>query len=109
MTKPKKGDAVVLEQKHSSHDAKMRKTVWTTYQIAMATRVDDGVVKAVQLPGGEKPAILGSYRVLTVTDPEHQEGARRLYKRVLPGENDWPDTELIKKAIIDAFKWERVL
>jgi hypothetical protein len=110
MDKPKKGDAVVLEQKHSSHDTKMRKTMWSTYQIAMATKVEkNGLVRGVILPGGEKPAVLGSYRVLTVSDPQHQEGARRLYKRITPDTNSWPDSDSIKKAIIEAFNWDRVL
>ena len=106
----KKGDAVVLEHKHSSHDIKMKRTTWKSYQIAMATKVSlTGIVTMVQLPGGEKPAILGSYRVLTVTDEEKQEGARRLYKRITPERNDWPDAESIKKAISEAFTFERVL
>jgi len=110
VTNPKKGDAVVLEHKHSSHDAKMKRTTWSTFQIAMATKVDrQGLVKGVTLPGGEKPAILGSYRVLTVLDEMHQEGARRLYKRVTPETNSWPDAETMKKAIVEAFTWERVL
>lgn len=107
---PRKGDAVVLEQTHSSHDRTMKKTVWKTYQIARAEAVNKrGIVTRVSLPGGEKPALLGSYRILTVREEMHQEGARRLLNRVTPEQNSWPDTDTIKKAIIEAFQFDRVL
>jgi hypothetical protein len=107
--KVKRGDAVVLEHKHSYHTNAMKKVEYSTFQIAKATKVERGIVKLVQLPGGEKPAILGSYRVLTVTGEEHQEGARRLLRKVTPAENNWPDAESMKKAILEAFQWDRVL
>lgn len=107
---PKKGDAVVLEQKHSSHDIKMKRRTWTTYQIARVERVDkQGKILGVALPGGEKPALLGSYRLLTVEDEEKQEGARRLLRKVTPEQNEWPDIETMRKAILEAFLWDRVL
>lgn len=109
MAPVKRGDAVVLEHKHSYHTTGMKKVEYSTFQIAKATKVEKGIVKAVQLPGGEKPAILGSYRVLTVTGEEHQEGARRLMNKVTPAENNWPDAETMKKAILEAFQWDRVL
>lgn len=107
--KVKRGDAVVLEHKHSYHMSNMKKVQYSTFQIAKATKVEKGIVKGVQLPGGEKPAILGSYRVLTVLEDHHQEGARRLLRKVTPAENNWPDAETMKKAIIEAFQWDRVL
>jgi len=105
----KRGDAVVLEHRHSSDTLSLLAPAYCTYQIAKATKVERGIVKLVQLPGGEKPAILGSYRVLTVTGEEHQEGARRLLRKVTPEENNWPDAESMKKAILEAFQWDRIL
>jgi HEPN domain-containing protein len=105
----KKGDAVVLEQIHSSFDIKMKRTTWSTFHVAQATKVEKGLVKACILPSGEKPAILGSYRILTILEEQHQEGARRLYRKIKPSENDFPDRESIKKAISEAFAFDRVL
>lgn len=108
-TNPRKGDAVVLEQTHSSHDLKMKKTVWTTYQIALAEAVDKrGLVTKIRLPGGVRQGVPADGRILTVQDEMHQEGARRLLTRVTPAENSWPDSDTIKKAIIEAFAWDRV-
>jgi hypothetical protein len=105
----KRGDAVVLEHKHSYHMSNMKKVEYSTFHIAKAVKAQKGIVMAVQLPGGEKLNVLGPYRVLTVEGEEHQEGARRLLSKVTPAENNWPDTETMKKAILEAFQWDRVL
>jgi len=109
MPRVKRGDAVVLEHKHSYHTNSMKKVEYSTFHIAKAARVQKGIVMAVQLPGGEKLDVLGPYRVLIVTGEERQEGARRLLSKVTPAENSWPDAETIKKAILEAFQWNRVL
>lgn len=106
----KRGDAVVLQHNHSYHMSNMKKVVYFTFHIAKATKVEGGIVKAVQLPGGEKPVLPSPYYcVLTVEGEEHQEGARRLLNKVTPAENNWPDAETMKKAILEAFQWDRVL
>lgn len=109
MTAVKRGDAVVLEHEHSYHTKGMKKVEYSTFHVAKATKVANGIVLTVQLPGGEKIATLGPYRVLTVGGEVHQEGARRLLRKVTPAENNWPDAETMKKAILEAFQWDRVL
>ena len=108
--KPKKGDAVVLERSHSYHDAKMKRHEYSTFQIVRVTSLGrDGIIKGVELPGGEIPLLTGSYRLLTILDPEKQKGARRLLETVTPNINSWPDIDSMKKAIFEAFLWDRVL
>lgn len=108
--KPKKGDAVVLERSHSYHDAKMKRHEYNTFQIVRVTSLGrDGIIKGVELPGGEIPLLTGSYRLLTILDPEKQEGARRLLDTVTPDINNWPDIDSMKKAIFEAFICNKVL
>lgn len=101
MNKVKKGDAVILQQRHSYRDNKLKRHEYVTYQVAQATSVErDGTVKGVRLPHDEKPAVLGSYRVLTVVDPIKQAGARRLLDTIRREDNSWHDVEKLKADII---------
>lgn len=105
----RKGDAVVVEKAHSSTAINMKTTRYSTYHIAQAVKVVGGRVTEFKLPNGKTHVVFGNYRVLTIEDEMHQEGAKRLYSRVKPEENDWPDKETMKKAIVEAFQWDRVL
>lgn len=106
----RKGDAVVFQKRHSYHDAKLKRHEYDTFRIARITSVGrDGLIRGIELPGGEKPALTGSYWLLTIDDPEKQEGARRLLNKVTPEINNWPDINSMRKAILEAFMWDRVL
>lgn len=99
--KVKKGDAVILQQRHSYHDNKLKRHEYVTYQVAKATSVDrKGIVTGVQLPHGEKPALLGSYRILTVVEPDKQAAARRILETVRIEDNVWHDAEKLKADIV---------
>lgn len=108
----RKGDAVVVEKNHTSTSIKMKVTRYTTFHVANVASVGrDGTVLGVIIPGLSGVTSVDKFRrVYTIDDEEKQEGARRLYNMVKDnGENEWPDMETMKKAIMESFMWQRVL
>ena len=106
--KVKRGDVVALRQRHSYHDNNLRRHEYVSYQLARATSVDrKGIVKGVQLPHGEKPAILGSYQIITILEPSLQAAARRLLETLRrQQDNVWQDAEKLKADILAACEQE---
>lgn len=111
MSRAKKGDAVVVERKHSAHYADMKMKRWSEFKIAQAARVGrDGIVTHIAFPHDNYVLPAGGFdRVYTIGEAENQEGGRRLLRKVTSEQNSWPDVETMKKAITEAFLWDRVL
>ena len=100
--KAKRGQIVVIATQQSSTDIKMKRTFYTTYRLAKASKVGDGIVRAYKLPNDPKTYEIakGFQTVLTISDPQKQEQADCLFNAIQ--DNNFDSKEAIIAAIIAA-------
>ena len=100
MSKAKRNDIIVIETRSSSTDSKMKITHYTHYALARAAKVNrQGIVEQYQKSDMNYPYSLDkNQRVLTITDPEKQAAARKLFATIT--DNWFSDAEAIKQAIL---------
>lgn len=101
MSKAKRNDVIVIESRHTSTDAKMKKTEYVSYALAKAVKVNrQGIVEQYQKPDmGYAYTLDKGQRVMTINDPAKQAAAKDLFSTIR--ENYFPNAEAVKAAILE--------
>ena len=86
MSKANKNDIVVITFKHSYTNAKLKKAYYDRFYIAVVTKTNrNGLVKEAQKIGVTSSYVIDdepNIRVLTIEDPQKQNLARALAKKL---------------------------
>jgi hypothetical protein len=106
----KKGDVIVLCQKHSYTTSKMKTISYTSYRLGYATKINvKGLVIQYKPIDAEKAVNVDvGTRIGTILDDHMQEGAQRLANLTKGMVKVWDSTDKVREAVLYAFNFNRL-